>query len=124
LRSPSPTTPKIQCGISEDRNSKLAYPSSRGSQAILPAGPKGSKNKYAEQFWADLQAEWEIGGRAVRGRVLHMFSCGLCPYLSSWSRNNPAARRADGYCGDTAIHPKDTAKARSPGAAGAPLKAP
>ena len=35
-----------------------------------PGRPKGSKNKYAEQFWADLQAEWEIGGRAVIKRVM------------------------------------------------------
>jgi hypothetical protein len=36
-----------------------------------PAGrPKGSKNQYAERFWADLQAEWEIGGRAVIKRVM------------------------------------------------------
>ena len=35
---------------------------------------------------------------------------------------SPAARRADGFCGDAAIYPKGTAKARSPGAAGAPLK--
>jgi hypothetical protein len=32
--------------------------------------PKGSKNRYAEAFWADLQAEWEIGGRAVIERVM------------------------------------------------------
>jgi hypothetical protein len=31
---------------------------------------KGSKNAYAEAFWADLQAEWEIGGRAVIKRVM------------------------------------------------------
>jgi hypothetical protein len=31
---------------------------------------KGSKTAYAEAFWADLQAEWEIGGRAVIKRVM------------------------------------------------------
>ena len=40
-------------------------------QSGNPAGrPKGSKNQYAERFWADLQAEWEIGGRAVIKRVM------------------------------------------------------
>jgi hypothetical protein len=40
-------------------------------QSGNPTGrPKGSKNQYAERFWADLQAEWEIGGRAVIKRVM------------------------------------------------------
>ena len=35
-----------------------------------PGRPKGSKNKFQEQFWRDLQAAWESSGSDAITRVI------------------------------------------------------